>query len=68
MFARAGGAIELDALLKAHRHVHLPRQAHQFFDAIAVRALGNHQGIERTVCFERFAYGVDSGKTIHIEM
>ena len=67
MFARSRGAIDLDALLKAHGHVLLSRQPHQFFDPVAVRAFGNQQGIERAVCFQRFANRVDSGKAVHFE-
>src|SRR5665213_1029219 len=66
MFASSRGPIDLDALLKAHRHIELSGEAHQFFDAIAVRAFGNHQGIELAVCFECFANCVDSRQTIHI--
>ena len=64
MLACAGGAIELYALLKAHGNAVLPRQTHQFFDAVAVAASRDDQGIERPVGFERFAYGVNAGKTV----
>ena len=45
----------------------LSRQAHQFFDAVAVAAFGDNDRIERPVGFERFANGVDSGETVHVE-
>ena len=65
MLARARGAIELYPLFKTHRDAVLPRQAHQFFDAIPMRSSRNNQRIERPVGFERFAYGVNSGEAIH---
>jgi len=37
----------------------LARQTHQFFDAVAVAATRDNQGIERPIGFERFAYGMD---------
>ena len=67
MFASSSGAIDLDALLKAHGHALLSREPHQFFDSVAVGALCNQQGIERAVCFQCFANRVDSGKAVHIE-
>src|SRR5579863_1654878 len=65
MFARSGGAIDLSAFLKSHRHIHFSRKAHQFLDAVAVRAFGDHEGIERAIGFERFANGVDTCEAVH---
>ncbi len=62
---RAGGAIELDPLLKPHGNAVLSRQTHQFFDAVAVAATRDNQGIKRPIGFERFAYGMDPGETVH---
>src|SRR6266849_2146453 len=65
MFPRAGGAIELYALLKTYRNAVLPRQTHQLLNSVAVAASRDNQGIERTIRFERFSYGVDTGEPVH---
>ena len=41
MFASSSGAIDLDAFLKAHGHILLSREPHEFFDSVAMCALGN---------------------------
>ena len=66
MLPRAGGSIELYPFLKAHWNAMLPRLTHQFFDAVAVAASRDNQGIERLIGFEGFAYGMDAGETIHL--
>jgi len=38
---------------------------HQFFDALAVAAAGNQQGIEGARRFERFVDGMDSSEAVH---
>src|SRR5450759_2049704 len=68
MFVSSSGAIDLNALLKTHGHIQLSREPHQFFDSVAMRALCNHQGIERAACFQRFANRVDASKAVHIEV
>ena len=62
---RAGRAIELQAVLKAHRNSLLPRPTHQLFDAVAVTTSRDDQGIQRPMSFECFAYGVDAGEAVH---
>jgi hypothetical protein len=68
MLAGASSAIDLDTLLKTHWNVRLSREAHQFLDARAVSPFCDDERIERTVCFECFANGVDSGETVHVNI
>src|SRR5579864_9356374 len=64
VFPRSGGAIQLDVFFKTDRNAVLPRQTHQFLDAVAVPAAREHYRIERASGFESFAYGMDTGETI----
>ena len=65
MIARVGQAIELPAIFEAHRDAPAARQLHDFFHARVLPAFRNHDAVECTTRFQRFANGMNSRKSVH---
>src|SRR5208282_5882277 len=65
MVARVGQPVELPAVLEAHGYAALPGKLHNFFNARILPALGDHNAVESAPRFEGFAYGVNTGESVH---
>jgi hypothetical protein len=58
-------AIQLAAILEAHRDATFARQLDDLLHAGILAPLGNEDTVKRAACFQRFANCMNAGKSIH---